>query len=130
MFVNAIVKIRKSGEPWRMHPAWLDRATDTNRVEYWIHAPSVCAHSWGTWERLCLGPDLIDYEIVENWAEDFDGANWAGSEPRYEIGMVPRRHGLEISLQDNYGFSYMAINPKQAREMAVYLAAWAESHGE
>lgn len=129
MFINAIIRIRKSGEPWRMHTAWLDRATGVDRVCYWIYAPSVCPHSWGDWERLCLGPDLMHYEIVEHWAEDFQQADWEGSEKPFEISVQPRRHGLEISLQDKHGFSYMAISPAQAREMSAYLAAWAESHG-
>ena len=128
MFVNAIIKVKKSGEPWRMHTAWLDRATGTDRVLYWIHAPSVCPCDWGTWETLVIDREIMFYEIVEHWAEDYQPQNWAFDD-KHEIGMCPRHHGLEISLQDKWGFSYMPISPAQAREMAAYLTVWAESHG-
>lgn len=125
MFVNAIIKTRMMGEPWRMHVAWMDPATCAPHPVCWIHAPSVCRSSWMTDETLTVGGEIVFFEIVESWADDFEPQSWE-TDKHHDVGLCPRFGGLELSLQDKDGYSWLTLNPEQAREMAAYLTRWAE----
>ena len=112
------------GEPWRFHTAWLDPVSDSPD-EWWIHCPSADLPDWVAGETVVHYGKVHDYEIVENWADDFAFAAWAADES-HEVGLEASQHGVRVSLQDRDGYSYMSVSPEQAREMAEYLTRWAK----